>query len=159
MNQYKEHPASREQSLGFNESMVLNALELARTAGNEGRTVVLVYGISDQAAIDTLAKRLGRELEKEGVMTVPIGGATKIWPFLEVLGPRGLNVKLAGLYDIGEERYFRRWYWQLLPPAVIFGSSAFFRDSQNGAIAIWRRSFDAGWAQPRGGNNRTQSGW
>src|SRR5258708_26063245 len=108
MNQYKEHPASREQSLGFNEVMVLNALEFARTAGNEGRSVVLVEGISDQAAIDTLAKGLGRELEKEGVTTVPIGGATKIWPFLEVLGPRGLNVKLAGLYDIGEERYFRR---------------------------------------------------
>src|SRR5258708_17678624 len=108
MNQYKEHPASREQSLGFNESMVLNALELARTAGNEGRTVVLVEGISDQAAIDTLAKRLGRELEKEGITTVPIGGATKIWHFLEVLGRRGLKGKVAGLYDIGEGRYFRR---------------------------------------------------
>jgi hypothetical protein len=35
--------------------MVLNALELARTAANEGRTVVLVEGISDQAAIDALA--------------------------------------------------------------------------------------------------------
>ena len=71
-------------------------------------TVVLVEGISDQAAVDTLAKRLGRDLEKEGVTIVPIGGATKIWPFLEVLGPRGSNVKLAGLYDIGEERHFRR---------------------------------------------------
>jgi hypothetical protein len=41
----------------------------------------------------------------------------------------------------------------------ILGSSAFFRDSQNGATAIRRRSFDAGWAQPRGGNNCTQSCW
>jgi hypothetical protein len=90
------------------ESVVFDALQLARTAADASGTVVLVEGTSDQAAIDTLAKRLGRDLEKEGVTTVPIGGATKIWPFLEVLGPRGLNVKLAGLYDIGEERHFRR---------------------------------------------------
>jgi hypothetical protein len=108
MNPYKEHPASGEQSLDSNEFMVLNALELARTAANEGRTVVLVEGISDQAAIDALAQRRGCDLKKEGVTTVPIGGATEIRPFLEVLGPRGSNVKLAGLYDIGEERHFRR---------------------------------------------------
>jgi hypothetical protein len=90
------------------ESVVLGALQLARTAADANSTVVLVEGISDQAAIDTLAKRLGRDLEKEGITTVPIGGATKIWPFLEVLGPRMLNAKLAGLYDIGEERHFRR---------------------------------------------------
>src|SRR5258708_11299255 len=90
------------------ESVGFGALQLARTAADASGTVVLVEGISDQAAIDTLAKRLGRDLEKEGITTVPIGGATKIWPFLEVLGPRGLNVKLASLYDIGEERHFRR---------------------------------------------------
>ena len=90
------------------ESVVFGALQLASIAADASGTVVLVEGISDQAAIDTLGKRLGRDLEKEGVTTVPIGGATKIWPFLEVLGPRGLNVKLAGLYDIGEERHFRR---------------------------------------------------
>jgi hypothetical protein len=99
---------SGEQTLDSNESIVRSALEVARTAADQGRTVVLVEGISDQAAIGALAKRLGRDLEKEGVTTVPIGGATKIWPFLEVLGPRGLNVKVAGLYDIGEERHFRR---------------------------------------------------
>src|SRR5260370_24183767 len=90
------------------ESVGFGALQLARTAADASGTVVLVEGISDQAAIGALAKRLGRDLEKEGVTTVPIGGATKIWPFLEVLDPRGLNVKLAGLYDIGEERHFRR---------------------------------------------------
>ena len=90
------------------ESVVFGALQLARIAPDASGTVVLVEGISDQVAIDTLAKRLGRDLEKEGVTIVPIGGATKIWPFLEVLGPRGSNVKLAGLYDIGEERHFRR---------------------------------------------------
>jgi len=108
MNQHKEHQASGEQSLDSNESMVLNALELARAAAEQGHTVVLVEGISDQAAIDALSQRRGRNLEKERVTTVPIGGATKIGRFLDLLAPQHLNVKLAGLYDIGEERYFRR---------------------------------------------------
>jgi hypothetical protein len=90
------------------ESVVFGALRLARIAPDATGTIVLVEGISDQAAIDTLAKRFGRDLEKEDITTVPIGGATKIWPFLEVLGPRMSKVKLAGLYDIGEERHFRR---------------------------------------------------
>jgi hypothetical protein len=90
------------------ESVVFGALQLARTAADASGTVMLVEGISDQAAIDTLAKRLGRDLEKEGVTIVAIGGATKIWPFLEVLGPRMSKAKLTGLYDIGEERHFRR---------------------------------------------------
>ena len=47
-------------------------------------------------------------LEKEGITTVAIGGATKIGRFLDLLSPVDLKVKLAGLYDIGEERYFRR---------------------------------------------------
>ena len=55
MNQYKGHPASREQSLGFNESMVLNALELARTVGNEGRTVVLV---GHNRAAETIVRKV-----------------------------------------------------------------------------------------------------
>ncbi len=37
-----------------------------------------------------------------------IGGAAKIGRFLDFLSPLGLTVKLAGLYDIREERYFRR---------------------------------------------------
>ena len=54
------------------ESVAFGALQLARTAADTSGTVVLVEGISDQAAIDTLAKRLGRDLENEGVTTVPI---------------------------------------------------------------------------------------
>jgi hypothetical protein len=57
--------------LDSNESMVLNALELARTAANEGRTVVLVEGISDRAAIDALAKRRGCDPLRSG-HTLPI---------------------------------------------------------------------------------------
>jgi hypothetical protein len=68
------------------------------------RAVVLVEGISDQVALETLAKRHGRDLAAEGVSIVPIGGAQAIRRFIDHYGPRGLDVRLAGLYDVGEER-------------------------------------------------------
>jgi hypothetical protein len=68
------------------------------------RAVVLVEGISDQVALETLAKRHGRDLTAEGVSIVPIGGAQAIRRFVDHYGPRGLDVRLAGLYDVGEER-------------------------------------------------------
>jgi len=72
------------------------------------RAVVLVEGISDQRALTTLAARRGRDLEAEGVSVVPIGGAHGAGPYLERFGPRGLDLKLAGLCDVGEEGAFRR---------------------------------------------------
>src|SRR3954471_15363779 len=74
----------------------------------DARAVVLVEGTSDQVALETLAERRGRNLEVEQVSIVPIGGAQAIGGFLERFGPRGLDVKLAGLCDAGEERDFRR---------------------------------------------------
>ena len=67
--------------------------------------VVLVEGISDQIALETLARRLGRDLAREGVVIVPIGGAQAIGRFLGVY-PQG--VKLVGLCDAAEEPEFRR---------------------------------------------------
>ena len=72
------------------------------------RAVVLVEGVSDQGALVTLATRYGRDLEAEGVSVVPIGGAHAVGPHLERYGPRGLDLKLAGLCDVGEEGTFRR---------------------------------------------------
>jgi hypothetical protein len=72
------------------------------------QAVVLVEGTSDQAAVEALAARRGRNLEAEGVSVVPIGGAQSIGRFLERFGPRGLGLRLAGLCDIGEEAEFRR---------------------------------------------------
>jgi hypothetical protein len=72
------------------------------------RAVVLVEGISDQIAVKTLAKRLGRGLDTERVSVVPMGGAQSIGRFLKTFGPQGLDVTLAGLCDVGEEREFRR---------------------------------------------------
>ena len=72
------------------------------------RAVVLVEGMSDQAALAALANRRGRDLEAEGVVVVPIGGAQAVGLFLRVYGPAGLDVRLAGLCDAGEERDFQR---------------------------------------------------
>jgi hypothetical protein len=72
------------------------------------RTVVLVEGISDKRALEALAERRGRNLDAERVSIVPIGGAQAIGSFLERYGPRGLDVRLAGLCDAGEEGDFRR---------------------------------------------------
>jgi hypothetical protein len=74
----------------------------------DSRAVVLVEGISDQIAVETLAAHLGRNLKSEGVAVVPIGGAHAIGRFLTRLGPQGANARLAGLYDVGEERVVRR---------------------------------------------------
>src|SRR5437588_12565589 len=67
------------------------------------RAVVLVEGISDKAALETLAERHGRDLEAEGVSVVPIGGAQAIRRFVDQFGPGGLGVTVAGLCDAGEE--------------------------------------------------------
>jgi len=72
------------------------------------RTVVLVEGISDQLALEALAARRGRNLEAEGISIVPMGGATNIGSFLDLFGPQGFDVRLAGLCDAAEEGDFRR---------------------------------------------------
>jgi hypothetical protein len=82
------------------------ARELARTHGP--RTVVLVEGVSDRAALEALAVRRGRDLDAEGVCVVPLGGATSIGRFLVLLGPQGLGLRLCGLCDAAETGFFRR---------------------------------------------------
>lgn len=80
--------------------------DLATAAG--ARAVILVEGVSDQAALEALAERRGRVLGAQGIVIVPMGGATNIGRFLDVFGPRGLGVRLAGLCDAAEEGCFRR---------------------------------------------------
>ncbi|PZH17790.1 hypothetical protein C1I97_04625 [Streptomyces sp. NTH33] len=84
------------------------AAAVARELAGGVRTIVLVEGSSDQVALEALATRYGRDLGAEGVAVVPLGGATSIGRFLDVCGPLGLGLPLAGLCDIGEERHFRR---------------------------------------------------
>jgi hypothetical protein len=79
-----------------------------RAGDKTPRAVVLVEGVSDQRALEALAERHGRMLEDEGVSVVAMGGAQALGRFLERFGPRGLDVRLAGLCDVGEEVDFRR---------------------------------------------------
>jgi hypothetical protein len=74
----------------------------------DARTVVLVEGVSDRHAVEALAQRQGRDLAAEGVAVVAMGGAQAIGRFLEVYGPRGQGLGLAGLCDVQEEDEFRR---------------------------------------------------
>jgi hypothetical protein len=69
------------------------------------RWVVLVEGASDQAVVETLARRLGRDLAEEGVCVVSIGGAHAVGRFLADLAP---GVRAAGLCDAGEVGAFER---------------------------------------------------
>ena len=62
-------------------------MALARAAG--ARAVVLVEGVSDQIAVETLAGRRGRCLGAEGVTVVPVGGAHAIARYLRRFGPGG----------------------------------------------------------------------
>ena len=68
------------------------------------RAVILVEGTSDRLAVETLARRRGRDLGAEGVSVVPMGGYGNL--------PRVLaeyeHLPVAGLYDAGEERHFLR---------------------------------------------------
>ncbi len=65
---------------------------------------LLVEGESDRIAIETLARRRGRDLAAEGVQVVVVNGAQALERALREL--RGLPA--AGLYDVGEEAVVRR---------------------------------------------------
>lgn len=67
--------------------------------------VVFVEGPSDKAAVEALARRLGRDLDREGVEVVSIGGAHAIGKFVGDL-PDG--ARAAGLCDVGEVSAYTR---------------------------------------------------
>ncbi len=70
--------------------------------------VVLVEGVSDQAAVAALAARQRRDLTAEGVAVVAMGGAMGAARYLRVLRSQGPAVPVRGLCDEAEEGYFRR---------------------------------------------------
>jgi hypothetical protein len=83
--------------------------DVRRLANEQGvRRVILVEGVSDRAALEAVAVRLGRRLDDDGIAVIPMGGAMSVARFLRVLGPEGLGLQLSGLCDAGEERFFRR---------------------------------------------------
>ncbi len=95
-----------EPERGTGDGPLAAAVERALGAAADARAAVLVEGPSDRVAIETLARRRGRDLAAEGVVVVAIGGATNIGRFLGLLGPASHRVTLAGLCDEAEQRYF-----------------------------------------------------
>jgi len=72
------------------------------------RAVVLVEGVSDQIAVETLAARHGRDLAVEGIVVLPTGGVHGMTRYLRLFGPGGTGARLTGLCDAAEERIVRR---------------------------------------------------
>jgi OLD-like protein len=72
------------------------------------RAVVLVEGVSDREAVLAAARSLGRDLVAEGVRVVALGGAGGVGRRVAELTAAGLGDRLRGLYDVGEEGFFRR---------------------------------------------------
>ncbi|MHC5797775.1 TOPRIM nucleotidyl transferase/hydrolase domain-containing protein [Lacisediminihabitans sp. FW035] len=82
------------------------ARALASSLSVSVESVILVEGVSDEAAIVALGGITGDEPELARACIIPMGGATNIAKYLTAL--TALGVRVAGLCDAGEERYFRR---------------------------------------------------
>jgi hypothetical protein len=67
--------------------------------------VIAVEGVSDQLVLETISRRLGRDLAAEGIRIQPIGGAHAIRRFVAELGS---HVAVRGLCDENEQHLFRR---------------------------------------------------
>jgi Overcoming lysogenization defect protein-like, TOPRIM domain len=67
-------------------------------------SVILVEGVSDRVALEAVAVKLGRDLERESVTIVPIGGAQAVARAAQTHA----GSSIAGLCDAPEERWFRR---------------------------------------------------
>ncbi|MFF3448633.1 TOPRIM nucleotidyl transferase/hydrolase domain-containing protein [Streptomyces sp. NPDC002667] len=83
-------------------------LARASAAGLSVRTVVLLEGPSDRAAVEALAESRGRDLEAEGVCVLAMNGAMSVGRFARLLGPQGLGLRLTGLCDEAERGYYAR---------------------------------------------------
>lgn len=70
------------------------------------RTILLVEGTSDRAAVLAVAAARGRDLTAEGVAVVAMGGATNVGRHLTA-ALTDPGVVVAGLFDAGEERFVR----------------------------------------------------
>jgi hypothetical protein len=76
------------------------AVALARAEA--ARAVVLVEGVSDQIAVETVARRHGRDLAAEGIVVLPVGGAHGVARYLRRFAPNRTGARIAGLCDAGE---------------------------------------------------------
>jgi hypothetical protein len=68
--------AMMTEAAGGSSAALVAAAARARDPAAGACSVVLVEGMSDQAALRTLAGRRGRDLDGEAVFVVTMGGAT-----------------------------------------------------------------------------------
>lgn len=78
----------------------------ALAALDDPRSIVLVEGVTDQIAIETLAAATGVDLTERHVAVVPIGGAQAVRRFLDRFA--GFDARLTGLCDVGETRVWQQ---------------------------------------------------
>lgn len=71
----------------------------ARADAASTEALILVEGVSDQVAVETVAARHGRRLGDEGVVVVPVGGFHAVAGFLREYGPGGRELDIAGVCD------------------------------------------------------------
>ena len=71
------------------------------------RTVVLVEGESDREAVLRARRAARGRPRRDGVAVLAMGGVTNVARYVAELGPPGRGLRLAGLYDAGEERFVR----------------------------------------------------
>ncbi|MEU2392827.1 TOPRIM nucleotidyl transferase/hydrolase domain-containing protein [Streptomyces sp. NPDC007369] len=103
------------------------------------RTVVLLEGLSDAAAVGALAARRGRDLAAEGVCVLPMGGAMSVGRFAGLLGPAGLGLRLTGLCDERESGFYARgWERAGAPPEGFFVCAADLEDELIRALGTAR---------------------
>ncbi|NXY93266.1 ATP-dependent endonuclease [Streptomyces sp. BR123] len=113
------------------------ARELAARLGV--RTVVLLEGLSDVAAVSALEARRGRDLAAEGVCVLSMGGAMNAGRFAGLLGPAGLGLRLTGLCDERERGYYARgWERAGAAPEGFFVCAADLEDELIRALGVTR---------------------
>ncbi|WP_217383864.1 TOPRIM nucleotidyl transferase/hydrolase domain-containing protein [Streptomyces sp. NK08203] len=113
------------------------ARELAGRLGL--RTAVLLEGLSDLAAVETLAARQGRDLAAEGVCVVQMAGAMNVGRYALTLGPPGLGLRLTGLCDIRERPFYERGFGRAGAPAdAVFACSDDLEDELVRALGTAR---------------------
>ncbi|HEV6953448.1 MAG TPA: TOPRIM nucleotidyl transferase/hydrolase domain-containing protein [Promicromonospora sp.] len=77
-------------------------MNLAGVLDPTTRTVLLVEGESDRAAVEALARRRALPLGPGRVQVIPMGGVTNLGHHLAALSAHP-DVRVGGLYDAGEE--------------------------------------------------------
>ncbi len=98
-------PAGYPHGPGAPERATARALDLV---GDATEAVILVEGVTDQIAVETLARRRSRDLAAEGVVILPVGGAQAVGRFVADLGPGGRGLDVAGLCDADAAETVRR---------------------------------------------------